>query len=114
MPPEATRYDKLSRFNEMATHLTPKFVHALARLSKSLLLTNLGRFPFPEKYGELHLRELFFVPPPSIMFELVLGVVTAADRLNLSICHLEEVIDTFTVDRLKDRAMEHLRTAIAA
>lgn len=112
--PEATRFDKLSHFNEIATGLTPKFFQNLTRLSTGLIITNLGRFPFPEEYGELHLKDLFFVPTSSIFIEIVLGVVTISDKLNISICYLENVIDPSAVEKIKHQAMEYLNTAITA
>ena len=112
VPPEATRYGKLSRFNEVAADLAPKSFQNLAQLSMGLLMTNLGRIPLPTEYGSLRLKELFFVPPSSVFVEIVLGVVTISDKLNISICYLEDVTDTRAVEEVERLAMEYLHAAI--
>lgn len=112
VPPEARRFDKLARFNEMAASLVPRAFRRLTRLSKSMIMTNLGRLPFAAGDGQLRVQELFFVPPFAASTEIVVGVVTVSDKLNISICHLENVIGTPTVAKIKNQAMEYIDAAI--
>ena len=114
VPPEAARFDKLARFDEMAASLVPRAFRRLTRLSTSLMVTNLGRLPFAAEYGQLRVKELFCVPPSAASTEIVVGVVTVSDKLNISICYLENVIGSSTVEKIKHQAMGYLDTATAA
>jgi NRPS condensation-like uncharacterized protein len=114
VPPEATRFEKLTRFNDVAPSLVPRPFRRLTRLSTSLIMTNMGRLPFAAEYGQLCVKELFFVPPSAASTEIVVGVVTVWDKLNISICYMENVIGSSTVEKIKHQAMRYLDTATAA
>jgi NRPS condensation-like uncharacterized protein len=74
-----------------------------------LSVTNLGRLDFPTKIGQLELDKLFFVPPSGPFLELVLGVVTGAEKLVITINYMEETRNTETVKAIKERVLKHLK-----
>jgi NRPS condensation-like uncharacterized protein len=78
-----------------------------------LAVTNLGRLDIPSVYGNLELERLIFQPGggfPLVQVELVLGVVTAADKLSLIVEHAEQAVDPKTMSQIIEQAMIHLET----
>ena len=74
-------------------------------------ITNLGRLDFPKTYGALELDRLIMQPGggiPLVNVNLVLGAVTCGGKLSLVIEYAEEAIDTMTMKKIKDKAMEYL------
>ena len=74
-------------------------------------VTNLGRMDFPREYGALELDRLIMQPGgafPLVNVNLVLGAVTCAGKLSLVVEYAEQAIDTETMRRVKDRAIEFL------
>ena len=74
-------------------------------------VTNLTRMDFPSKYGTLELDRLIMNPGgayPLAMVNLVLGAVTCAGKLSLVAEYAEETVDTSTMAKIRDQAMEFL------
>lgn len=74
-------------------------------------VTNLGRLDFPKTYGTLELDRLMMQPGgavPLTNVNLVLGGVTCSGKLSLIVEYAEEAVDTATVEKIKDKAMEFL------
>ena len=74
-------------------------------------VTNLTRMDFARTYGTLELDRLIMQPGgafPLTNVNLVLGAVTCAGKLSLVIEYAEQAVDTQTMTRVKDKAMEFL------
>lgn len=77
-------------------------------------ITNLGRLDFPTQYGSIELDRLMMKPGggfPLASVNLVVGAVTCAGKLSVSIAYAEETIDTATVLKIKQHAMQLLLSA---
>jgi len=74
-------------------------------------VTNLGRLDFPETYGSLELERLILQPGggfPLVNVNLVIGAVTCSGKLSLVVEYAEQAVDTHTVEKIKEKAMEFL------
>ena len=76
------------------------------------LMTNLGKTGFPEKYGNLTLKNLILMPSCSPYTELILGVVTHGGTLSITLNHMEESISSEKILKIKDKANQILMKAI--
>ncbi len=115
VPPHFTRYNKLSAFSKrddvVLSVLKREKMDSLDRINMGTAITNLTRLDFPTKYGPLELDRLIMNPGgacPLALVNLVLGAVTCAGKLSLVLEYAEETIDTRTMERIKDKAMEFL------
>ena len=74
-------------------------------------ITNLGRLDFPKTYGALELDRLILQPGgafPLVHVNMVIGAVTCSGKLSLVVEYAEEAVDTATIEKIKDKAMEYL------
>ncbi|MFC1904378.1 hypothetical protein ACFLXT_01225 [Chloroflexota bacterium] len=74
-------------------------------------VTNLTRLDFPRTYGTLELDRLFMHPGgafPLANVNLVLGAVTCSGKLSLVLEYAEEAVQTETMERIRDQALEFL------
>lgn len=115
VPPHASRYQKLSEFSGrndvVSSILKREKMDSLDRIIIGTAVTNLTRLDFPRQYGPLELDRLIMHPGgafPLANVNLVLGAVTCAGRLSLVLEYAEETIDTGTMERVRDQAMEFL------
>jgi len=115
VPPHFTRYDKLSTFSKrddvVLSTLKRGKLDSLDRITLGTAVTNLTRLDFPRKYGPLELDRLVMNPGgayPLALVNLVLGAVTCAGKLSLVLEYTEETVDTRTMERIRDKAMEFL------
>ena len=115
VPPHFTRYDKLSTFSKrddvVLSTLKRGKMDSLDRITLGTAVTNLTRLDFPRKYGTLELDRLIMNPGgayPLALVNLVLGAVTCAGKLSLVLEYTEETVDTRTMERIRDKAMEFL------
>jgi NRPS condensation-like uncharacterized protein len=76
------------------------------------IMTNLGKTGFPEKYGDLILKNLILMPSCSPYTELVLGVVTHGGKLTITLNHMEESISSEKILKFRDWANQILMDAI--
>jgi NRPS condensation-like uncharacterized protein len=115
VPSDSARHEKLSAFSRKADVV----VRLLKRVNMDSLdtiiwgtaVTNLGRLDFPKTYGELELDRLIMQPGggfPLANVNLVLGAVTCSGKLSLVVEYAEEAVDTSTMERIKDKALEFL------
>ena len=84
---------------------------SLDRKIMGTAVTNLTRMDFPSKYGSLGLDRLIMHPGgafPLVNVNLVLGAVTCAGKLSLVVEYAEEAVDTRTVEKIRDKAMDYL------
>jgi NRPS condensation-like uncharacterized protein len=107
-------YNKIQAFIKDNKNIVNKMVKK--KLSKGFamaqIMTNLGKTGFPEKYGDLILKNLILMPSCSPYTELVLGVVTHGGRLSITLNHMEESISSEKILKIKDRANQILMEAI--
>lgn len=113
--PNSSRYKKLSSFAQkedlVLKVLKRDKLESLERKHWGPAITNLGRLDFPKNYGKLELERLIMQPGggiPMVNVNFVLGAVTCAGKLSLVIEYAEEAIDTATMGKIKDKAIEWL------
>jgi len=114
IPPSSKCYEKMNAFLSDEKNLANKMVKK--RLSTGFgmaqIMTNLGRTDFPEKHGDLILKNLILMPSCSPYTELVLGVVTHGGNLSITLNHMEESISSEKILKIRDRANKILKKAI--
>jgi hypothetical protein len=115
VPPQASRYSKLSAFSErddVVTNLVKREnLDSFDNVLIGTAVTNLTRLDFPRQYGSLELERLILNPGgafPLANVKLVVGAVTCAGKLSLIVEHAEEALDVATVREITDQAMEFL------
>ena len=112
---DSPRYNKLSAFSKEQDIVVRLLQRAKMETLETKLLgpaiTNLGRLDFPTTYGPLALDRLIMQPGnafPLVHVDMVIGAVTCSGKLSLIVEYAEEAVDTSTMERIKDRAMEYL------
>ncbi|MFX1311540.1 MAG: condensation domain-containing protein [Promethearchaeota archaeon] len=114
IPSISQSYDKIQAFISDEKNIVNKMVKK--KLSKGFamaqIMTNLGKTGFPEKYGNLILKNLILMPSCSPYTELVLGVVTHGGALHITLNHMEESISSEKIMKIRDRANQILMDAI--
>jgi NRPS condensation-like uncharacterized protein len=115
VPADSTRYEKLSAFSKredvVLRILRRDNIESLETKHWSTAVTNLGRLDFPKIYGALELDRLIMQPGGGIPLanaNMVLGAVTCSGKLSLVVEYAEQAVDTETMKRVKDQAMEFL------
>lgn len=73
-----------------------------------LAITNLGRLDYPDKYGSLELDRFIFITSGTPYIELIIPVETVAGKLTFTINYLEEITDTITMDKIKNKVLDYL------
>ena len=113
--PHSERYHKLSAFSQqddvVLSVLKRDKMESLDKVIMGTAVTNLTRLDFPRKYGPLELDRLIMHPGgafPLVNVNLVLGAVTCAGKLSLVVEYAEEAVDTKTMEKIKDKAIEFL------
>jgi hypothetical protein len=113
--PDSPRYEKLSAFGRrddvVLALLKREKAYSLDRIFMGTAVTNLTRMDFPRTYGTLELTRLIMNPGgafPLVSVNLVLGAVTCSGKLSLVLEYAEEAVDTQTMRKVKDGAMEFL------
>ena len=117
VPSHFSRYSKMSAFGKRddvtLSLLKRNKMDTLDETIMGTAVTNLTSMDFPRKYGSLELNRLIMNPGgafPLATVNLVIGAVTAAEKLSVVVEYEEGTIDTETVEKVKDRAMEFLLT----
>ncbi|NIM94496.1 MAG: hypothetical protein GTO18_12410 [Anaerolineales bacterium] len=115
VPPHFSRYQKISEFSKrddvVLSLLKRRNMDSLDEIYMGTAVTNLTRLDFPREYGTLELDRLIMNPgssAPLAKVNLVVGAVTCAGKLSLVLEYAEETIDTGTMERVKEKAMEFL------
>ncbi len=112
--PTSQSSDKIQAFIKNKKNIVNKMVKK--KLSKGFamaqIMTNLGKMGFPEKFGDLILKNLILMPSCSPYTELVLGVVTHRGRLSITLNHMEESISSEKILKIRDKANQILMDAI--
>ena len=112
---DSPRYEKLSDFSRREDVVVRLLQRAKMETLETKLLgpaiTNLGRLDLPKTYGALELDRLIMQPGgafPLVHVDMVIGAVTCAGKLSLVVEYAEEAVDTGTMERIKDKAMDYL------
>jgi hypothetical protein len=112
---ESPCYEKIHKFSQQEDMVLVLLKHSNQDSVNTMYLgtaiTNLTRLPFPTQYGPLILDRLIMNPGggfPLATVNLVLGVVTCADKLSLLIEYEVNTINSSTVENIKARALELL------
>ncbi len=115
VPSGFSRYRKISAFNRqndvVSSLLKRKKMNSLNRVFMGTAVTNLTSLDFPRTYGSLELDRLIMQPGgafPLGMVNLVLGAVTCAGKLSIVIEYAEETVDTASMEKMRDKALEFL------
>jgi NRPS condensation-like uncharacterized protein len=115
VPRDSSRYEKLSNFSKRDDVVVRLLKRAkIETLEKKLLgpaITNLGRLDFPKTYGNLELDRLIMQPGgafPLVHVDMVIGAVTCSGKLSLVLEYAEQAVDTATMEKIKDKAMQFL------
>jgi hypothetical protein len=115
VPADSTRYEKLTAFSKkedvVLRLLQRDKIESLEIKHWGTAVTNLGRLDFPKTYGALELDRLIMQPGGAVPLSnvnLVLGAVTCSGKLSLVVEYAEEAVDTATIEKIKDKAMEFL------
>jgi hypothetical protein len=115
VPPDSGRYEKLSAFSRQEDVafriLKQDGLESLEAKYWGTAVTNLGRLDFPRTYGALELDRLILKPGggiPLVNANLVLSAVTCSGKLSLLVEYSPQAVDTDTMQRIRDRAMELL------
>jgi NRPS condensation-like uncharacterized protein len=115
VPSDSARHKKLTAFSQKADVvlriLQRDHLESLQTKHWGTAVTNLGRLDFAQNYGELLLDRLMMQPGGGIPLanaNLVLSAVTCTGKLSLVLEYAEEAIDTATMRKIKEKAMEYL------
>ena len=115
VPIDSPRYEKLSDFGKREDVVVRLLQRAKMETLETKLLgpaiTNLGRLDFPKTYGALELDRLIMQPGgafPLVHVNMVIGAVTCSGKLSLVLEYAEQSVDTATMEKIKDKAMEFL------
>lgn len=113
--PHQSRHQKLTAFGKQGdvvlSLLRREKQESLDRIFMGTAVTNLTQMDFPRQYGALELDRLIMHPGggfPLATVNLVLGAVTCAGKLSLVVEYAEQAVDTGTMRKIKDTAMECL------
>ncbi|MFX0013445.1 MAG: condensation domain-containing protein [Promethearchaeota archaeon] len=109
------RYEKLSGFSKrddvVSSILKREKMDSLDKTFLGTSITNLTRLNFPQIYGKLELDRLIMNPGgmfPLALVDLVVGAVTCSGKLSLLVEYAEETIDSATMEKIREKAMEFL------
>ena len=112
---ESSSYKKLSNYSKqqdvVSSILKREKMESLDKIMMGSAVTNLTRMDFPRKYGELELERLIMNPGgafPLSNINMVLGAVTCSGKLSLIMEYDEGTVDSETMYKIKDKAMEFI------
>lgn len=108
VPKGFSRYDKLSSFALKKKNIAVKLTKRFSRLSPGLVLTNLGKLPASDVYGDLQIEKMYFAPSTDERFPLVIGALTAGGRLVVTVNYVGES-RTELMKKIRDRALVLLK-----
>ncbi|MFX1568249.1 MAG: condensation domain-containing protein [Promethearchaeota archaeon] len=114
IPSSSNSYNKIRAFLSDKKNIVNKMVKK--KLSKGFamaqIMTNLGKMDFPEKFGDLNLKNLILMPSCSPYTELILGVITHGETMSITLNHMEESISSEKILKIRDKAHQILMEAI--
>ncbi len=115
IPSDSERYGKLSTFSKqkdlVSSVLKRGNIDSLDTPSLGTAVSNLTRLDFPKMYGSLELDRLIFNPGagfPLVTVTFNLGAVTCAGKFSVLIEYAEGTIESTTLEKIKEKALEFL------
>ncbi len=115
VPSDSPQYEKLATFSKqndvVSSVLKRGNIDSLDTPSLGTAVSNLTRLDFPRMYGSLELERLIFNPGAGFPLGTVtfnLGAVTCAGKLSVLIEYAEGTIESTTVEKIKENAMNFL------
>jgi NRPS condensation-like uncharacterized protein len=111
VPSNFSRYEKIHAFSNDEKNMINKRTKKQIPKMPGLAITNLGRLDYPTKYGPLELERFIFITSGTPYMELVIPVVTVAEKLTFTINYLEGTTDTPTMEKIKNKALKYLGLA---
>ena len=115
VPSSYSRYDKISSFSKRDDVISSILKREKAGSFNDIIIgtavTNLTRLDFPITYGNLELDRMIVHPGgafPLNMVNLVIGVVTCANKLSFLVEFAEERINTALVNKINEIALKLL------
>ncbi|MFX0084379.1 MAG: condensation domain-containing protein [Candidatus Hodarchaeota archaeon] len=115
VPSDLPRYEKISKFSNqddvVSSLLKRQKIDSLDRPLLGIAVTNLTRLDFPKMYGSLELDRLIMNPGgmfPLVLVNFVVGAVTCAGKLSILVEYAEETIDSKTMEKIKEKALDFL------
>jgi NRPS condensation-like uncharacterized protein len=115
VPSDSSRYEKLSAYSRKSDVvlriLQRDNLVSLETKHWGTAITNLGRLDFQKTYGPLELDRLIMQPGggiPLANVNMVLGAVTCSGKLSLIVEYAEEAVDSGTMEKIKDQAIQYL------
>jgi hypothetical protein len=97
--------------NALRPELLDRLLPALYRRQKvqfDSVISNLGDLHFPDRYGNLHLRELYGPVVHVQRAKKSIGVLTTGNKMFFTLTYRPTVIAPATIRQVRDRAMELL------
>ncbi len=108
IPSNFSRYEKIHAYCNDAKNIANKRAKKQIPKLPGMAITNLGLLDYPKKYGSLELDRFIFVTSGTPYIELIIPVVTVAEKLSFTINFLEETTDTETMEKIKTEALKYL------
>ncbi len=108
VPSNYSRYKKIHAFSSDEKNIVNKRTQKQIPNLPGLAITNLGKLDYPVNFGPLELERFIFMTSGSQHIELVIAAVTVAGKLTFTINYLEQVIDTPSMEKIKDAALKYL------
>ena len=94
----------LNKFRRRNDKMTRKFIKntKIDEINTTFTISNLGLLEIPTEYGPLELKTLYGPIVYSDTMEKYIGVLTINGKIHLSICYDENIIDTGSINKIKD------------
>jgi NRPS condensation-like uncharacterized protein len=108
VPNNFSRYEKIHTFCTNEKNVVNRRAKKQLPNMPGLAITNLGQMEYPIKYGSLELDRFIFITSGTPLIELVVPVVTVAEKLTFTINYLEEITDSPTMERIRDKVLFYL------
>jgi hypothetical protein len=83
----------------------------MPKVEYDLSISNLGRLDFPTQYGPLELEALYGPTITGIPEEIVLGVITAGDKMHFTMVYTDVKLNATQAEQIKEKAMAWLADA---
>jgi len=98
--------DKYKNFDKLSTYSKKKDVVSFIlnwTVNKhfDFGLTNLGSIDLKEKYGDLNIDRVYYLPHTSPSTDIILSAVSSSGKLSIGIAYIENIIERSTIYKVK-------------
>jgi NRPS condensation-like uncharacterized protein len=101
---DALYFQKYGFINDKLVDLLMKKTN-FSNMSLGLIVTNLGRFKYPQEYGAFYIEEIYGPCVYGPVVEKALGVCTIGGKMSFSFGHNKNRVSIETMERIKELAM---------